>query len=100
MQVFPEFENLFSANGYLGVNSQFGSPRNLNNMKLVFSTSYLGNINFNNAPLVFNQINLKNGIPKRWHIYSNNSGISSIFNKEGLTIYDNTTATNNAYYYI
>ena len=73
MQVFPSFENLFSANGYLG------------------------DTDYPNQKYVFESVNLST-VPSGYTVITNNSGISAVYGSDGLTIYDNTTAGGNAYY--
>jgi hypothetical protein len=94
MEVFPEFENLFSANGYLGIAPQYSTPyaSNDNGIKVFGKTNYTNfyNLsetnNFLNMAAVTSSYSFSNGIifPK---------GISS------TNVNPNTIASNVQYKY-
>ena len=83
MRVLSSFENLFSVNGYLGVNAQFGDSRSLDNMKMVFPVAYY----FNGSGTL--------NTSSVWHNNAFGSG-GGIYNN-GLTLTNNSYQTNSVY---
>lgn len=83
MRVLSSFENLFSVNGYLGVNAQFGDSRSLDNMKMVFPVAYYfsGNGNLNTSSI--------------WN--NNGYGADSGIYNNGLTLTDQSYQTKAIY---